>query len=199
MIAKLSKLEANGDPTHFLYDRLVFNKFKAALGGRVRFLLTGSAPISKDVINFLKIAFCAPIYEGYGQTETCAASCLTFSIDGESGHVGGVMPNQELKLVDVPDMNYTSKDVDESGLAMPRGEICFKGHSQFSGYFRDPVKTKEAIDENGWVHTGDIGAILPSGALKIIDRKKNLFKLAQGEYIAPDKLENGYGEISFIK
>ena len=71
---KLSKLEKSGDPTHMVYDRLVFNKFKDAIGGNVRFMITGSAPISKDVINFLKIAFCCPFYEGYGQTETAGGS-----------------------------------------------------------------------------------------------------------------------------
>ena len=73
-------------------------------------MLTGSAPISKDVLNFLKVALCVPIYEGYGQTETCAGSTLTFSEDPDSGHVGGVMPYSELKLVDVAEMDYLSTD-----------------------------------------------------------------------------------------
>ena len=197
--AKLSKLEKTGDPTHSIYDRLVFNKFKDAVGGNVRLMVTGSAPISKDVINFLKIAFCCPFYEGYGQTETAGASCLTFSEDGESGHVGGVLPQHELKLVDIPEMDYLSTDTDADGNPLPRGEICFKGHSNFLGYFKLANKTSETIDKHGWVHTGDIGAILPNGALKIIDRKKNIFKLAQGEYIAPEKLENNYGKIDIVK
>ena len=196
---KLSKLEKSGDPTHMIYDRLVFNKFKDAIGGNVRFMITGSAPISKDVINFLKIAFCCPFYEGYGQTETAGGSCLTFSEDGESGHVGGVLPQHELKLVDIPEMDYLTTDTDEEGNSLPRGEVCFKGHSNFQGYFKLPEKTAETIDKDGWIHTGDIGAILPNGALKIIDRKKNIFKLAQGEYIAPEKLENQYIKIDLVK
>lgn len=196
---KLSNLEKTGNPVYKMYDKLVFNKFKDAVGGRVRFMVTGSAPISKDVINFLKIAFCCPIYEGYGQTETAGGSCLTFSEDGEAGHVGGVLPQHELKLVDVPEMDYRSTDVDDKGNPLPRGEICFKGHSNFLGYFKLPDKTAETIDEHGWIHTGDIGAILPNGALKIIDRKKNIFKLAQGEYIAPEKLENTYSKIDIVK
>jgi long-chain acyl-CoA synthetase len=107
--AKLKRLET-GDPTYPMYDKLVFNKFKAAVGGKVRFMLTGSAPISKDVINFLKVAIGVPIYEGYGQTETCAGSTLTFSEDGEAGHVGGVLPYSELKLVDIHEMDYYSTD-----------------------------------------------------------------------------------------
>ena len=196
---KLNKLKNKGNPKHSLCDKLVFNKFKAAIGGNVRFMLTGSAPISKDVINFLKIAFCCPFYEGYGQTETAGGSCLTFSEDGESGHVGGVLPQHELKLVDVPEMDYRSTDKDENGNPFPRGEICFKGYSNFKGYFKLPDKTAETIDDDGWIHTGDIGAILYNGALKIIDRKKNIFKLAQGEYIAPEKLENQYNKIDVVK
>ena len=197
--SKLSKLQKTGDPKHAIYDKLVFNKFKDAIGGNVRMMITGSAPISKDVINFLKIAFCCPFYEGYGQTETAGGSCVTFSEDGEAGHVGGVLPQHEVKLVDVPEMDYRSTDTDDKGKPMPRGEICFKGHSNFLGYFKLPDKTAETIDSDGWIHTGDIGAILPNGALKIIDRKKNIFKLAQGEYIAPEKLENTYSKLDIVK
>ena len=197
--AKLEKLEQTSDPTHSVYDALVFNKFKAALGGRVRLLLTASAPISKDVLSFLKIAFQAPIYEAYGQTETGGCSTATNSKDGTSGHVGGPMPQNDIKLVDVPDMNYLVTDTDEEGNLRPRGEICFKGPNNFSGYFKLPEKTAEALDAEGWIHTGDIGIIQANGSLKIVDRKKNIFKLAQGEYIAPDKLENGYVEIDFVK
>lgn len=75
-------------------------------------------------------------------------------------------------------MGYLSSDVDEKGNSYPRGEICMRGHSISPGYFREPEKTKESIDSEGWLHSGDIGVILPSGALRIIDRRKNIFKLA---------------------
>ena len=88
-------------------------------------------------------------------------------------------------------MNYTSEDHDAHGNPTPRGEICYRGHACFKGYFRQPAMTKETIDAEGWVHTGDIGVIdVEKGTLRIIDRKKNIFKLSQGEYIVPEKIEN---------
>ena len=168
---------------------MVFNKFKAILGGRVRVMITGSAPISKEVLSFLKIAFCCQIHEGYGQTECGAPAAITWSREPLSGHVGGPYPPLEIKLVDVPDMNYTSEDKDENGVSMPRGEICYRGYNVFKGYFRQPEQTRDCLDSEGWCHTGDIGMFLPNGSLKVIDRKKNIFKLSQGEYIAPDKIE----------
>lgn len=192
--SKMANLSQSGETTHGLYDKLIFNKFRESMGGRVRFMVTGSAPLAKEIVNFMKIAMCCPFFEGYGQTESTAGICLTKSEDPEAGHVGGVIPCGELKLVDIPEMNYLSTDEPN-----PRGEVCCRGGNVFLGYFRQPEKTQEALDKDGWLHTGDIGAILPNGALKIIDRKKNLFKLQQGEYIAPDKLEGAFALIDLIK
>lgn len=171
---------------------MVFNKTKAALGGRVKICATGGAPISADVLQLLKVTLCVPIQEGYGSTESTGASFSTSIYDPEVGHVGGIKPNMEFKLEDIPDMSYLSTDKDENGNPTPRGEICIRGHSIFKGYYKLPEKTAESIDSEGWLHTGDVGLLKPNGSLKIIDRKKNLFKLAQGEYIAPEKIENIY-------
>lgn len=195
---KLQLLQTKAQTTHAVYDRLVFNKFKEVLGGRVRVMITGSAPIAPEVLEFLKIAFCCQILEGYGQTECGAPASITWTKDPTCGHVGGPYKCLDIKLVDVPDMNYTSKDKDEHGRPAPRGEVCYKGYNNFKGYFRQPEQTKECIDQEGWIHTGDIGIFLTNGALKIIDRKKNIFKLAQGEYIAPDKIEQKLGQSLYI-
>jgi long-chain acyl-CoA synthetase len=188
---KLEALTTSAKTSDSFYDAIVFSKFREILGGRVRTMITGSAPISKDVLNFLKIAFCCQIKEGYGQTESAAGVSITWTMDPESGHVGSPFPGNEIKLVDVPDMNYTSDDVDHEGHPAPRGEICYRGYNTFKGYFRQPELTRETLDSEGFVHTGDIGQFdVKKGTLKIIDRKKNIFKLSQGEYIVPEKIEN---------
>lgn len=191
LAAKIYYHDTQGAVTHRMWDRLIFKNSKAALGGRVRFMVTGSAPISTDVLKFLKICFCCPIVEGYGQTENCACAFLTVPQDGDLGHVGGPMPCLEFMLEEIPEMNYLSTDKDEEGREAPRGEICVRGTNVFQGYYKNPEETAAAFDAEGWLHSGDIGVRMASnGALKIIDRKKNLFKLAQGEYIAVEKCES---------
>ncbi|NXV76491.1 ACSL5 ligase, partial [Atlantisia rogersi] len=167
-----------------IWDKLIFKKVQETMGGRVRIMVTGAAPISPSVLTFLRAALGCQIFEAYGQTE-CSAGC-TFSMPGDwtTGHVGAPLACNIIKLDDVEEMNYYSSN-DE-------GEVCIKGPNVFKGYLKDPEKTAEAIDKDGWLHTGDIGKWLPNGTLKIIDRKKNIFKLAQGEYIAPEKIENVY-------
>ncbi|XP_028423758.1 long-chain-fatty-acid--CoA ligase 5 [Perca flavescens] len=167
-----------------VWDKLIFHKVQESLGGRVRVMVTGAAPISPSVLNFLRASLGCQIFEAYGQTECTAGCTFTMPGDSTSGHVGVPLPCNVVKLVDVEDMNYFASNGE--------GEVCIKGRNVFKGYLKDPEKTAEALDEDGWLHTGDIGKWLPSGVLKIIDRKKNIFKLAQGEYIAPEKIENVY-------
>ncbi|XP_060559682.1 long-chain-fatty-acid--CoA ligase 1-like isoform X2 [Ruditapes philippinarum] len=166
------------------WDKLVFSKVQQTLGGKVRLITTGSAPLSPKILMFLRCCAGCPVLEGYGQTECSAICSLQVPGDGEIGNVGPPLRCNYVKLVDVPDMNYMAKD--------DKGEVCIKGPNVFKGYLKDPEKTKEAMDEDGWLHSGDIGQWMPNGCLKIIDRKKNIFKLAQGEYIAPEKIENVY-------
>ncbi|XP_015285021.1 PREDICTED: long-chain-fatty-acid--CoA ligase 6 isoform X2 [Gekko japonicus] len=167
-----------------LWDKLFFNKIQASLGGCVRMIVTGAAPASPTVLGFLRAALGCQVYEGYGQTE-CTAGC-TFTTPGDwtSGHVGAPLPCNLIKLVDVEELNYFA--------SKGEGEICVKGPNVFKGYLKDRERTAEALDKDGWLHTGDVGKWLSNGTLKIIDRKKHIFKLAQGEYIAPEKIENIY-------
>jgi long-chain acyl-CoA synthetase len=189
--AKLANLRDGTGVTHAIYDKLVFKKMKAILGGEVKVMITGSAPISGEVLEFLKICFCAPITEGYGMTETMAGSCLTFPDDPQTGVVGGPLQNVKIRLRDIPEMGYLSSD------SPPRGEVCFWGPSIMKGYFKNPEKTAEAF-HNDWLLSGDVGMVFPNGNIKIIDRAKNIFKLSQGEYIAPEKLENVYIQCSYV-
>uniref|UniRef100_A0A8C6XP47 Long-chain-fatty-acid--CoA ligase n=1 Tax=Naja naja TaxID=35670 RepID=A0A8C6XP47_NAJNA len=167
-----------------LWDKMIFHKVQANLGGKVKLMITGAAPVSANVLTFLRAALGCQFYEGYGQTECTAGCSLTIPGDWTAGHVGAPMPCNIIKLVDVEEMNYFA--------AKGEGEVCVKGANVFQGYLKDPEKTTEVLDKDGWVHTGDIGKWLPNGTLKIIDRKKHIFKLAQGEYIAPEKIENVY-------
>lgn len=183
----------NGRSPSPIWDKLVFNKIKAKLGGRVRVMASGASPLSPDVMDFLRVCFGCQVTEGYGMTETSCVITAMEEGDNLSGHVGSPNPACEVKLVDVPEMNYLSEDQPH-----PRGEICVRGPTVFKGYFKDETQTREVVDEEGWLHTGDIGMWLPGGRLKIIDRKKNIFKLAQGEYIAPEKIENVYAKCKFI-
>ncbi|KAJ9065178.1 medium-chain fatty acid-CoA ligase faa2 [Entomophthora muscae] len=182
---KESIYHEGGSAEHWLWDRLVFQKVRNVLGGRVESILTGSAPISKEVLDFLRVVLCPNIHEGYGLTETAAAGCVSMIGERKSGHVGPPTPNTEVKLMDIPEMNYFA-----SNQPFPRGEICLRGANIFRGYYKEPELTREVLDEDGWFHTGDIGLVDEAGNVSLIDRKKNIFKLSQGEYIAPEKIEN---------
>ena len=200
-------LHHSGSLKHTVWDKVVFHNIAVTVGlDRVRVLLTGSAPIAPHVIEFLRIVFSASVCEGYGQTECSAAATLTSMHDQVTlGHVGGPLACNEVKLVSVPDMNYLVTDtvhgiekdaagnVTKAGIPCEgRGEVCYRGPNVFPGYYLDPVKTAEALDADGWLHSGDVGLWTAQGTLTIVDRKKNFFKLSQGEYVATEKIENVY-------
>ncbi|KAJ9171699.1 hypothetical protein P3X46_015023 [Hevea brasiliensis] len=170
-----------------LADLLAFRKVKARLGGRLRLIVSGGAPLSAEVEEFLRVTTCAFVLQGYGLTETCGPITIAFPDEMcMLGTVGPIGLYNELRLEEVPELGYNP-------LGNPScGEICVRGKTLFSGYYKNPELTRESI-KDGWFHTGDIGEILPNGVLKIIDRRKNLIKLSQGEYIAIEYLENVYG------
>jgi long-chain acyl-CoA synthetase len=181
--SKLNGLEKK-NMKHTLWDSLVFKKIRSKLGGKVRVIVTGSAPISDKTLKFLRIAFNAEVYEGYGQTETSAALTVTLADDYNLGNVGTTLECCQIRLEDVPDMNYRFQDK-----PFARGEIQVKGLQVFSGYYLDDEKTRESFTKDGWYKTGDIGMFDGQGKLHIIDRVKCIFKLSQGEYVAPEKVE----------
>jgi len=133
------------------------------------------------------------VLQGYGLTENAAAAMATPPDYPVCGTVGCCFACSEVKVVDVKEMNYLSTDTPH-----PRGEICLRGPNVFKGYHNLPEKTAEALDADGWLHTGDIGQFLPDGSLQIIDRKKNIFKLSQGEYVAAEELEGIFGRSDYV-
>lgn len=191
--SKMNSLKNGNSLTHAIYDRIVFKTIKKAFGGRVRLMATGSAPLSSDVIDFLKIANSCPLFEGYGLTESTGVSFVSELNDNQSGHVGGPLTNTEFKLRAVPEMNYL---IEKEGPKI--GEILIRGPGITSGYYKDDEKTKEIVDEEGWLHTGDIGLLLKNGGLKIVDRKNNYFKLAQGEFVSAEKIEIVYLKSKYV-
>ncbi|KAJ6710631.1 LONG CHAIN ACYL-COA SYNTHETASE 1 [Salix koriyanagi] len=176
-----------------LADLLAFRKVKARLGGRLRLVICGGASLSTEVEEFLRVTCCAFVIQGYGLTESCGPATMGFPDEMcMLGTVGAAAVYNELCLEEVPEMGY-----DPLGNP-PCGEICLRGKTLFSGYYKNPELTRESM-KDGWFHTGDIGEILPNGVIKIIDRKKNLIKLSQGEYIALEYLENVYNNTPIVE
>lgn len=173
---------------HMLYDRFFTPKVRAAVGlDRVRSMVTGSAPLDPTLHQFLRAAFGNDFIQGYGMTETYAVGLAQHEGDFSSGNCGGVAPNFELCLQDVPDMDYLSTDKPH-----PRGQLLIKGKTLFREYYKNEAETKKSFTEDGWFQTGDIAEVDSMGRFKIVDRVKNVLKLAQGEYISPERIENVY-------
>lgn len=190
---KVKKINATGQYTHVLWDKLLFNKIKKLLGGQVRILLSGSAPINVEISQKLKAFFCVPMLEAYGMTETMGGVFVSSPHDSVAGHIGGPLPNTEFKLVSVPEMDYLVTD------KPPRGELHLRGGSMCtSGYFKLEKETNELVTADDFIATGDIVVLNDNGSVSVIDRKKNIFKLSQGEYIAAEKIEALYQQSVYI-
>jgi long-chain acyl-CoA synthetase len=173
---------------HFLFDRIWTPKVRAAVGlQKAHTLLSGSAPLDPDVHEFLRAAFGTGFVQGYGLTESYAVAAVQHPSDFTLGNIGPPAPCIEVCLESVPDLEYFVTDKPN-----PRGELLLRGPCIFREYYKNEEETTKAIDADGWFHTGDVAEIDSMGRLKIIDRKKNMMKLAQGEYISPERIENVY-------
>lgn len=175
-----------GQETHIV-DRIVFNKIKALLGGRMRFAITGGAPLSPETHDFIRVCLGITLVQGYTMTETaCSGTCMEPS-DGSTGKVGPPMAGVDVKLINWEEGNYRVTDRPN-----PRGEIVLGGPAIAKGYFKNDAKTQEDFyDEGGkrWFKSGDIGEYDRDGNLRLIDRKKDLVKLQLGEYVSLGKVE----------
>lgn len=174
---------------HPLYDRIWSPKVRRAVGlDRAVGMVTGSAQLDPDVQQFLRAAFGIAFVQGYGMTETGAVGAVQVIGDYSVGNIGGPQPGVEFCIESVPDLEYTVEDKPN-----PRGELLMRGPIVFREYFRNEAETARVVDAGtGWFHSGDIVEVDPLGRFKIIDRKKNVLKLAQGEYVSPERIENVY-------
>ncbi|CAL8069330.1 unnamed protein product [Calicophoron daubneyi] len=168
-----------------IIDYLIFRPVREKMGGKIELLCSAGAPLSAEVMDFTRAALSCPVIEVYGSTEGGGVTSSTLGCDTISGHSGCICPTFQAKLADVPEMDLiVSRD--------KLGEICVKSDSCTVGYYKDEARTKALFDSEGFVRMGDIGAWTPEGALKVVDRCRNVFKLAQGEYICPGKIEEIY-------
>jgi len=152
-----------------LFSKLVYTKLQDALGGNLKYLITGGAPLSMPVYRFFH-NIGLPLYQGYGLTETSPVISVNYESENKVGTCGKPFPHVEVKLAE-------------------DGELLTKGPSVMRGYHKQPLKTKEMIDEEGWLHTGDLAQIDEEGYITILSRKKELFKTSTGKYVSAIAME----------
>lgn len=166
---------------HNIFDKLVYSKWRDNLGGHEMLVVSGGSSIQAKIVRLFNAAKLR-IFEGYGMTETSPVIAVNSPVQGFNviGTVGKPMEGTDFMFAD-------------------DGEILTKGPHIMKGYYKDPEYTKQIIDEDGWLHTGDIGRWFKEEYVQITDRKKEIFKLSSGKYIAPQVIENKLRESSFIE
>lgn len=194
-----------------LFKAVVFKKLSNMLGGKMVVGVTGGGPISADVQGFVRTAFAMPLVQGYALTETCCAGSVQMFEDTRFGVVGPPLGSVEVKMRSCLDAKgepevadrklqpYLETDTSHYGApCFGRGEIMIRGPSVSAGYFKQPEKTAEVFDEDGWFHSGDVGLFTPDGSIMIVDRIKNLVKLKGGEYIAIEAMEKEFSTSAYV-
>eukprot|EP01027_Heterolobosea_sp_BB2_P006323 GEZU01009573.1.p1 GENE.GEZU01009573.1~~GEZU01009573.1.p1 ORF type:complete len:873 (-),score=348.59 GEZU01009573.1:206-2824(-) len=174
-----------------ILDAVVFKTIQTRVGGRLRGIISGGAYLRPEVQEFMRVVFGCPVIQGYGLTETSAGGTIMEWNDTKNGTIGAPVGCAEIKLADVPEMNYLSTN------NPPAGEIWIRGANVMKGYYKDEEKTREVMTEDGWFRTGDIGTLIDNRFM-IVDRIKNVIKLPQGEYVALEKVESAYAACNLV-
>jgi long-chain acyl-CoA synthetase len=159
-------------------DRLVLHKIRALFGNRVKLAITGAAPIEEDIIAFFHAAG-VWVLEGYGMTETCVVATLNTVEENQPGSVGKALPGCDVRIAD-------------------DGEVLMRGPNIFLGYYRDEQSTRETLEEDGWLHSGDLGTLDEQGYLRITGRKKDLIITSSGKNISPSNIESAIKQSRWI-
>jgi len=193
-----------------VFNALIFKKVQKTLGGQLKGVISGSAPLSKDLQQFIQTVLNIPVRQGYGLTETCAGSCVGFWGDSSPLTVGPPTMNTTIRLADWADGNYMNSDKDKPEIGMPRGEVLIGGPAVSPGYFINPSRPNPELQKKNtedWImvkgvrffRTGDVGQILENGTFQIIDRKKDLWKGPNGEYVALTKVEAALQQCEYVE
>ena len=183
LISKQHKYETTGNLANGFWENIAFKKVRKSIGGRVRMMISASAPLNGEIMKFLRMVFACPVIEAYGITETSGPCFITQDADTNTGHIGGPMPGIESKLKYIPELCPSSPDNEI-------GELCIRGSSLFIGYFKGQDVTDKAVDSDGWFYSGDIAERCSrTGAFKIISRISSIVKLSQGEFVPLEKVE----------
>ena len=197
---KLENYKKNGVITHSIYDQLIFKKIRNMFGNRIKVVLCASAPMPKSLADDFKVFLSVPVIEGLGMTELAGSAFATNYHDLTNFTAGGITGGAKMIVKSVPDLGYSINDIID-GIKCPAGEMCIKGPLVFKGYYKNDEENAKAFDKDGYFHTGDVCRLFPNygNGLKIVDRVKEIFKLSQGEYIIPAKLESIYSKSVFIQ
>ncbi|CAD1810906.1 AMP-binding enzyme family protein [Candida parapsilosis] len=178
-----------GQNNEYIFDKALIEKLRSKFGfDNVEFCITGSAPIASETIKFLRASLGIGFILGYGSSESFAGMCMALPFHSPSiGTCGALTPTVEARLRELPEMGYYLND--KGG---PRGELQLRGPQMFTHYYKNEEETNKSFDSEGWFSTGDVAQFTNEGWIIIFDRVKNFFKLSQGEYVTPEKIENLY-------
>eukprot|EP01053_Blabericola_migrator_P009761 Blabericola_migrator_1__9760@NODE_534_length_7780_cov_272_866459_g407_i0_p2_GENE_NODE_534_length_7780_cov_272_866459_g407_i0NODE_534_length_7780_cov_272_866459_g407_i0_p2_ORF_typecomplete_len677_score119_96AMPbinding/PF00501_28/7_6e72AMPbinding_C/PF13193_6/1_8e04AMPbinding_C/PF13193_6/0_13_NODE_534_length_7780_cov_272_866459_g407_i023994429 len=191
--SKIEHRREKGVLTHPFFDAVVFRKVRDLLNPELRQIVSGGAPLHPIVCDETSCCFSLAVTQGYGLTESFGPCFLNSPHSQDAATVGGAWPCIEFKLVSVPELKMFVSD------AQPRGELCLRGPGVVREYLCHANQDMQLWDDKGWYHTGDLVTLNRGHAVQIIGRKRQVFKLSQGEYILPEKIEGVYSQSKYIE